>query len=104
VEALGFRGYLPHLHEGCAWHTSPTTTPPLQVAVSPGRHVMLHAAQRPTAGALHPAPVSAFFAAAAFFFSLASAGLEARRAASIIKGSDLVIFILSMTRPVQIAV
>ena len=52
-------------------------------------------AQRPTAGALHPAPVSAFFAASAFFFfSLASAGLDARRAASKIKGSDRVIFIL----------
>ena len=74
------------------WHTSPTTTPPLHVAVSPGLHVMLHAAQRPIDGALHEAPVSAFFAAAVFFFfSLANAGLDARTAASSTTGSDLVI-------------
>jgi len=66
------------------------------VAVSPGLHVMLHAAQRPTDGALHEAPVSVFFAAVVFFFfSVANAGFHARTAASSTTDSDLIIFTFS---------
>jgi hypothetical protein len=46
---------------GCVLHISPATCPGAHVAISPGRHVMLHAAQVPTAGTLHDAPVSGFF-------------------------------------------
>ena len=64
------------------WQTSLTTTPPPQLAVSPGRHVMLHAAQVPTAGALHEAPVSTFFFSGFFFLSYAEAGADASRSAA----------------------
>jgi hypothetical protein len=53
--------------------------PGLQVATSPGGQVILQAAHLPTAGALHEAPVSGFFALG-FFFSAASAGLHASSA------------------------
>jgi hypothetical protein len=43
---------------------------------------MLHAAQRPAVGALHEAPVSTFFFAAAFFLSPARTGLETSAAVS----------------------
>jgi hypothetical protein len=69
------------LHEGCVWHTSPAITPPWQVAVSPGRQVTLHEAQVPTAGALHEAPISAFFFSLFVRLSEASAGAEASRIA-----------------------
>jgi hypothetical protein len=51
-------------------------TPLVQLAVVAGGHVIVHAAHRPTAGALHDAPASifSFFALAFFFFSEASAG------------------------------
>jgi len=64
ASALQFRAWtylVLHRQAGCALHMSPATCPGAQVAVSPGRHVMLHAAQLPTAGALHDAPVSGFF-------------------------------------------
>jgi hypothetical protein len=45
---------------------------------------MLHAAQRPTAGALHDAPLStfSFLRGASFFFSAAAAGMQASAADS----------------------
>ena len=64
------------------WQTPPAITPLVQLAVCAGGHVMLHAAQTPTAGALHEAPVSAFFFAPLFFFSDAIAGLAMRIAVS----------------------
>jgi len=66
--------------EGWVWQMSLTTTPPAQLAVSPGLQVMLHKAHVPTAGALHEAPVSTFFFSAGFFFPFsvaAPAGLAA---------------------------
>jgi hypothetical protein len=71
------------------WHASPAVTPGAQLAVSPGRQVMLHAAQVPTAGALHAAPASAFFFPAPFFFSDANAGLAMSGAESSATSRDL---------------
>src|SRR5688572_31451397 len=65
--------------------------PLAQIAASPGGHMMLHAAQRPTAGALHDAPVSSFFLFSAFFFCEPSAGCEASMAASSARTSDFLI-------------
>ena len=64
------------------WQMSLKTWPLAQVAVSPGRQVMLHAAQGPTAGALHEAPVSTFFFSGFFFLSYAEAGADASKIAS----------------------
>jgi hypothetical protein len=52
------------------------------MAVSPGRHVMLHAAHVPTAGALHDVPVSTFGFAFFFALSCAMAGPQSRHAAT----------------------
>ena len=50
-----------HLQAGWAVHMSTETWPGPHDAVSPGLHVIAHEAHGPTAGALHDAPVSAFF-------------------------------------------
>jgi hypothetical protein len=74
---------------------SPAIWPAVHVAVSPGRHVMLHAAQLPTAGALHDVPVSilGFFVACDFFLgeSSADAGPQNTRAAIAAINRDLII-------------
>jgi hypothetical protein len=66
--------------------------PGAHVALSPGRHVMLHAAQGPTAGALHEAPVSTFDFALLFFdFSYAIEGPHIRNAATAAMQYDFII-------------
>jgi hypothetical protein len=54
-------------HIGCLAHRSPETCPDAHVTVSPGRHVIAHDAQVPSAGALHDGPVSAFDFSLSFF-------------------------------------
>jgi hypothetical protein len=60
------------------------TIPGAQVAVSPGRQTMLHAAHVPTAGALHDAPTAAF-SFFWFFFVFSPASADAEQKESMIR-------------------